>query len=482
MSTLTVNFTNSSNIPSGTTISIGFLAGQPAPGQAATPFNITNNNTKGPSISPLDNGTGPYPYAGNWYTLDDLSKGVTISSFSGRIYVCYGTTWTLQYAGYEPGQAVTDPNFFLRYDKMEMTFTGSPNDVADLTSIDYWSIPMTLNTYLSTSKTPTTPVQTVYGLKTPPPTTANPNPPTTTALSLYTVLNNLTTPPVAGGAAGPGGVDGSPMPALVPGKFLTYPAGNTPPSAFARIIGPSSYPPILPLPGSIPVMPYDFFTDYLSYLYDTFGPGTSTKTITGLGNGVIALLSGQFGGVGSPPPATGPQSKQTYNLSAYININRDIILSGTVSGVSGTTTMLYTNASLVNATGIYGGNAPFYLNGSINLTSPANDVYGWIGGDLFSGFAIGALGSQTKVDINGKTQMVGGLTSQNWFGISPSLFFSGLQPKNSNYYNQWAATLAPLSDAYNFAFTDRFAAVFASLNPATVDTLEIVLDDTTGVM
>jgi hypothetical protein len=39
-----------------------------------------------------------------------------------------------------------------------------------------------------------------------------------------------------------------------------------------------------------------------------------------------------------------------------------------------------------------------------------------------------------------------------------------------------------MSQAYNFAYTDRFAAVFVSLNPATVDTLEIVLEDATVTM
>jgi hypothetical protein len=35
--------------------------------------------------------------------------------------------------------------------------------------------------------------------------------------------------------------------------------------------------------------------------------------------------------------------------------------------------------------------------------------------------------------------------------------------------------MAPLSQAYNFAYSDRFAHVVATLNPAVVDTLEIVI-------
>jgi hypothetical protein len=51
-----------------------------------------------------------------------------------------------------------------------------------------------------------------------------------------------------------------------------------------------------------------------------------------------------------------------------------------------------------------------------------------------------------------------------------------MQPGNT-YYNQWAATLSNLSQAYNFAYSDRFAHVLVNLNPADVDTLEIVLED-----
>ena len=461
MSTLTVNFTNHSGIQDTVLISIGFFQGSPTAGQQAIPFSIINLKDQS-VINPLDDGSGTYPKNGNWYTLDRLAEGVSISSFSGRIYVCYGNAWIIQYKNYEPGQAVTDPNFYLRYDKMEITFTGSPNDVADLTSIDYWSIPMTLSTYLST-KSKTSPVQTVTGLLN-----------GTTAEKIYTVLNALSTPPVSA-IAGPGGTDGAPMPSLVPGSYQQFGTGPSPMSSFARIIGPSSYPAILPLPGGIPVQPYDLFNDYLAYLNATFGPGTTiSASIVGLGNGVIALIQGQFAGVGSPPPSTGPQSRQQYSLTAVINSNYDIVLTGSVGGAN--TTMLYTYASLINPTGIYGGNAPFYLNSSTTQTAPANDVYGWIGGDLFSGFNIGAIGSTTKINDS----MVGAMPSQSWFTIKPENFFGGLQTR-PNFFNQWAATLAQLSQAYNFAFTDRFAHVLTSLNPATVDTLEIVLEDTSEI-
>jgi hypothetical protein len=445
MKTLNVTFINNSG-EQDSLVSIGFLSPP-----AAISTILIENCKDGSAIHPLDNGKGPYPFAGNWYALDELSEGVSITAFSGgRIYVAYGTPWTVQYEGYEPAQAVTDPNFHLRYDKIEMTFSGSPYDVANLTGIDYWSIPMSLKTFYSGRH-----VQTVYGLL-----------PGVTTEKLFNALNALTTPPVSG-LTGPGGIDGAPVPALVPGHYETSPA-------FARIIGPSSYPPIFPAPGAIPVQPYRLFRDYLVYLLETFGPGTGTDFIPTLGNGVIANIAGNFSGAGEPVPLFGPQSKQIYNLVATIDNNLDITLTGTVGSDPATTiVMLFRSDDLLNPAGIYGGNAPFYLNGGSTPVNPQNDVYGWICGDLLAGLNIGAVGSSTS--YNGS--IIGALPSENWFfGKLPSaLYFNWLQP-NGPYYNQWAAILSRYSQAYSFAFTDRLAPVFASLNPKHVDTLQIVLE------
>ena len=462
MSVLKITFTNNSNVDKSK-VAIGF---QPGSGAGSVTTVITNAKPGGGAIKTISDGAPQFPFAGNWYTLEDLSEGVNVSDFSGRIYVCYGDTWEVQYNNYEPAQAVTDPNFFLRYDKMELTFTGDPADVADLTSIDYWSIPMSLNTYLGTTK-----VQSVSGFIN-----------GATTQSVYNDLLALTNPPVSG-LAGPGGVDGTPVKALVPGDFTKYPTGPAPLTSFGRIIGPSSYPPAYPLPGAIPVTPYDTMKDYLDFLNITFGVGTSTTTVPNLGNGTIANIAGNFAGVGPVVPATGPQSKQTYDLTATIDSDNNITLTGTVSGVSGTTTMLFEANDIMNSTGFYGGNAPFSLNGAAK-GAPGNDVYGWVCGDLFSGMNIGAVGSSHKVNgIPGASTptMAGSLNSQYWFGIPQSDFFSTLQP-TGKYYNQYAETLSGISQAYNFAYTDRFAHVLLSLNPATVDKLEVVLDDATVTM
>lgn len=461
MSTLHVSFTNNSTQPDAS-VSIGFV-----PGSSTAAFTITNT-ADGSALLPLD----PAPPTANWYSLPQLAQGVDIASFSGRIYVAYGPTWqplvlsgnpptsTPAAANYEPGQTPADLNFYLRYDKMEITFTGQTTDVANLTSIDYWSIPISLQT--SHKGAAIGSVQGLIG--------------DTTAQDIYTALNALTSTPVSGLPGIPNGVDSTPLPALVPGQYQAYPAAGwpSPGPAFARIIGPSSYPPINPI--SIPVTPYSTWQAYLQNLLTQFGPGTKAgATIPTLGNGVIATIAGQFAGVGPNVPATGPQSAQAYNLTATIDANLDITLTGTIGSVSGTTTVLYKAADLMNPSGLYGGNTPYYLNGASTPTTPGNDIYGWLGGDLASGFNIGAVGSALSVTVGGTTTPAGALPSQQWFGLSPSLFFATMQPDNP-FYNAWAAALAPLSQAYNFAFSDRFAPVFASLDPAKVDTLDLILE------
>lgn len=426
MSSLTVEFTNKST-HKDTDVSIGFVPG------AGTSMTVTTNASGTALSSVYANGNG----AGNWYSLPDLSGGISVSSFSGRVYVCYGTPWEVVNSGYEPAQTPTDPNFFRRYDKMEMTFTGQPTDVADLTSIDYWAIPMSLETLKSGA-----PVASVRGFLGK----------GTDAATIYSKLTDLTANPANG------------LPALVPGKFKQMGNGPNPGKSFARIIGPSSYPPIYPAPGGVPVTPYDRWEAYLQFLHDSYGPGTAK---TGkLGNGIIARIAGKFAGVGPNPPSSGPTAPQKYDYWASI----DKGLNVTLTEVKGSTRIEYKKEDLMNPAGIYGGNTPYYKNGAKSPTNPGNDVYGWIGGDLFSGFNIGAVGSSATV---GK-HVVGEMPSQDWFKLKAKDFFSGLQP-NAPYFNKWAATLSPLSDAYNFAYSDRFAPVFASLNPSDVDTLKIIL-------
>ncbi len=457
---LSILFTNNSG-HADKHVSIGFVSGS-----TSAPFDVSI--TGGSAIQPLNvNPTGDtYPFAGNWYTLDTLSSGLTINSFSGRIYVAYGSAWQVQSANYEPAQAVTDSNFFLRYDKMELTVSGSPSDVADLTSIDYWSIPMSLATSLSGVAQ-----QSVSGLMG-----------GATAATVQAALTKLTTPPQSG-LPGLSGNDGHALPALVPGSFVQFDSTSPAPgTTFARIIGPSSYPSINPV--AIPVLPYQTYQDYLQYLATTFGPGTPLGTVVpDLGDGIIAVIAGNFAGVGPVVPTSGPQSAQKYLAVATIDTTLDVTVSGVLVGNNNQIelfSLLFKAADMLNPSGIYGGNTPYYLPGATTSTMPGNDVYGWISGDVWSGFNIGAIGSTTPVS-SGSSILVGGLPSSQWFRLPVSGFFDGLQPDNP-YYNQWAKTLSEYSQAYNFAYSDRFSPVLVNIGPQYADTLTITLevDDTTN--
>lgn len=414
-------------------------------------FDITNVDASGPKITWIYDGTGT---AGNWYSAKQLSQGVMINRFvAGRIFVCYnpdGTGgWTVDPANRvaEPAQTpilagMNNANFWMRYDKMELTVTPSPNDVADLTSIDYWAVPMTLNATKNGKAPAGKGVYEAKGLLQ-----------GVTAKDIYKKLNALTTPPVSGLTP----IGKQPFPALVPGEFTTQ-SGPTP-SAFARIIGPSSYPSINPQ--GLPMTPYYTLQAYMNHLKATYGPGTQT-TSGGLGNGVIAKISGKFGGTTS------------YKLKATI----DDDLTVTISGDSPANTKIVMKwDDLEDPAGIYGSNPTCTINGVVSNGIP-NNIYGWVIGDFCGGMNIGAVGSTVKVSTDSGMKVAGELPSSQWYDLNPhTQMFSKLQPDNP-YYNTWAETLFGLSQAYNFAFTDRIKAakgVQVSLDQTYVNELTISL-------
>lgn len=389
---LAVKFKNTSPFPDSQ-VYIGFVGG--------APLTATNKATNVP-LAKSEFGSE------HWYTLDTLSQGIDLTSFSGRIYVGYGSPWNFTHAGYEPSPVNPgDPNAHKRYDKVEITYHGNASDVANATSFDYFSIPVGLNVYHGgTGGT------LVKALKA--------SPTSVTLAAMETIANPH-------------------------GAAVVRDGSNN----FVRVIGPSVYPP----PPGLPASPYDNFDSYLNYLH-TYGQSHG---------GAIATIKGHFNGIGDNPVT--PQTKpQDYAFTATIDAQQNVTLTGQGTLV-GNHTLTFHHEELNNPAAIYGANPHFQLDGA--PMTPQNDLYGWIIADLFAGLNIGALGS--TVEVNG--QQVGQMESQHWFALTQR--FAALQP-NQRYYNQWAAQMSELSDAYNFAYTDRFAHVVAPLNPAQVDTLEIV--------
>jgi hypothetical protein len=348
----------------------------------------------------------------HWYTLDKLPSGLDLYSFvGGRIYVGYGTPWVFLNSGYEPPpDNPSDPNYHKRFDKLELTYTPAPADVADTTSIDYFSIPLELRVYDGGTSGK------LVGSVT-----------ASVADKIVTALSAVTTPA---------------------GKAVVKTAGGN----FVRVIGPGQY---------APPSPYNNFNAYLGYLRNTYAPAHSN---------IFARIKGHFAGVGANP--TTPETKpQNYDFAATISAALDITLKGSGS-VVGAHTLLLKHADLIAPTGIYGANPPFSLDGG-TATTPLNNIYGWLIGDLLAGLNIGAIGS----DVAHGNTTIGQMNSQAWFALTPP-FFATFQPANKDYYNRWAATLSPISQAYNFAYSDRFAHahVVVPLYPGApehVDTMEI---------
>ena len=137
---------------------------------SATGVTTLSGLTKtGANILPSD--AGPTPPPG--YSLSAFSPVtasnpnlVQIPNFTmggGRMWFTYGNNcWKVASTGYTPSLAdFNDPNFTLRYDKIEAYITGSTDDNLDITAVDGFSIPFSVKAYASAS--PSTTTQTLRG-------------------------------------------------------------------------------------------------------------------------------------------------------------------------------------------------------------------------------------------------------------------------------------------------------------------------------
>lgn len=397
-------------------------------------------------------------------TIEGKSIVFTDKTVGCRFYVYYGSD-----PNFSVAHSILAPDknsaFDKCFDKIELTFDGSEHGCADLTAIDFWSIPMNLTTTKGKEV-----VQKLWGIReghsanqilTSLHALCNPPQSSTTRDSLKNAFTSL-----------PDGISyqiDHPSPGLIANG-----------SAFVRIIGPNPYPPFGNPPSGtfpgFPFIPYDTFESYFQYLVDTFGPGKNpVSPFTQLGNGKIAHLKGLFAGVkkdGVDP--TDLEKKQAYDFWAVIDQDCNLTISGK-SDLIDKITIQIKKWDLLAPASSYGGNPQFSLNGG-HPQSPANDLYAWILGDFFAGLNIGALGSAVLVG----NVPVGEMPSQEWFKQLPAqkLLFDKLWPagvEKRNHWNQWAEVLYPVSDAYGFAYAERFSAPLINLDPNKVDTLELEL-------
>jgi hypothetical protein len=256
---------------------------------------------------------------------------------------------------------------------------------------------------------------------------------------------------------------------------------------------------------------YKPFNNYLAYL-DGMGPASYTGMTT---------IAGTFAGVDPPTLNDDSTYAQTYQLTSSLNPTGTMIFdnlsytgflsmtgattltAGPDNGTTKNITLKIPHALMLVPTGIVGANAAYEITygslGPIDVLTPLNNVFTWIEGDFFAGMNIGAAGSTTLFTgkINGHTytdEKVGEMPSQDWFSLGSVLaqpgekvwqyYFSYLQ-HDSDRYNTYGAALYPLTDAYNFSYSDRVrggnvAISWDAQGANAVDTLVITILPDTG--
>ena len=213
---------------------------------------------------------------------------------------------------------------------------------------------------------------------------------------------------------------------------------------FLRVIGPTTY-------AAGTFGPYPPFDGYLS----------SVKA-----SGDPILIQDLFSGDGSSPNKT----TQEYTFTNTFDPGGNIIMNGGGTVVGMDHTIVISNDVL--AYNIYANNPDYYVDG-VKTNFSANDVYSAPVRDMLAGFAIGYVGSSVIDPVTGvafKDEFC-----KHWFDSSQPLAFSDVQP-NNKFFNGYAEVFWKYSDSYGFPFSDRLhKSVQASLDPATVDTVEIVI-------
>ena len=206
-----------------------------------------------------------------------------------------------------------------------------------------------------------------------------------------------------------------------------------------------------------------------SGVYPSFTPYLAAVQAAGQATQIRDLYS-QAGGT----PAT---TTQTYQFIATFDTSGNIqLLGGGISFNGGATVgMGHTIVIKANdlALGIYSANPPYTVDGAA-ANIGQNDVYSAVVRDILTGYALGFVNSATPDAQHGNVAFKDEISS-NWWS-SPQAF--AFLQSNAAYYDQYAAYLQTISNAYGYPFSDRWEVVQVSINPANVGTMELdVLPD-----
>ncbi len=379
----------------------------------------------------------PYTIAAN-----STLTGMSLTDFvSGKMFFSIGTPLTFVGNAAPDFQfGSSDPNTYIRWDKIEMTLYDDPtkNSAANLTATDFFSLRLQLETFATaTSTTPTT-----------------------------TLTTRDATADVFAAVKAIAGNDPADINyAIVPGNTIAASgAGVLLPdgSSVLRVIAPSTVPP----PG------VDDYASPQAYV---------TKVQT---DGVVTHVTGLYTNLSG----SGATAQQNYDFLASIPTTGPnagaLVMIGSGSVVGPNQTIVVKAADLL--TGIVTQNPNFYVNGSTTAdTFGNNDVYGAAVRDMLGGFGFGFVDS-TAINPNTGHAYRDDATS-DWYNPQAGLgvAFSYAQPSNPTFYSQYAAVFGAnanpsgsyvnMSDAYGFPYTDLLGAPLADITSGTVDHIDITI-------
>ena len=189
-----------------------------------------------------------------------------------------------------------------------------------------------------------------------------------------------------------------------------------------------------------------------------------------------AAQATRIAGLYSHAPGTVATTTQNYDFTATFDSVGNLDLAGGGSPYAGGPSVGPGHVIVIRAgdlaAGIYSANPPYTVDGAA-ADIGNNDVYAAVVRDLLTGYALGFVNSPTVDPLTGTAFK--NESSNHWWASSRA--FAYLQ-NNPADYDQYAAYLQTISNAYGYPFSDRWQTVQASLDPSAVGTMEIdVLPD-----
>ena len=403
-------------------------------------------------LSAKNTADGSVLVKGYRYRLSDLPQGVTLSKFiSGRIFISLGAALVSAYTdnGYAPNFA--NPSlcdFNTRWDKIELTFNpaAKPGNQggANLTAQDFFGIRLRIDT------------------------TGTPAPATltyadgSTAAGIMQNLGKLAGFKVSTSSDATGAV------ALGTNGVTIPNVGQA-----VRIISPASVQPFT-AQGVAGTTVYPSFANYLNSL-------KSGKTIISGNNGQEIT-----GGPLTSYSFTAALASQQSTIGSVTVNPGDLVMSGTMNiGAGDVATALVFPAGNLTDHAIYGadpaksGTDPGY----VLAQGTANPILARAVADYFSALNFGFAGSTVDNPQMPGTP-IGASPSWTWYGNKPDgnntnplsiqKAFGFAQPSDPTRYNQYAAYLSGVSDAYGFAYNDRLASPLASFDDGSTVAISIL--------